>query len=100
MPLRKFTVEEKNYSSVWAATDITRWEPFTWPIKHTYLTLAITINCPLKLLKLNFKYIYINSRFLGGVFPKLWDGFMWLTPGYGNLSLKLPPHPQHHAGIE
>ena len=34
MPLRKFIVEEKNYSSVWASIDITRWEPFTWPIKH------------------------------------------------------------------
>ena len=25
--------------------------------------------------------------------PQLWDGFIWLTPGYGNLSLNHPPFP-------
>ena len=36
MALIKFILEERNYSSVWAGTDITRWDPLTWPIKHTY----------------------------------------------------------------
>ena len=36
MALRKFILEERNYSSVWATIDITRWDPLTRPIKHTY----------------------------------------------------------------
>ena len=29
MVLRKFILKEKNYSSVWSSTDITRWDPLT-----------------------------------------------------------------------
>ena len=36
MALRKFILEEMNYSSLWASTDITRWDPLTWPTKHIY----------------------------------------------------------------
>ena len=37
--------------SVWATTDNTKWEPLSWPIKHTYfLILAINVNFPLRLL--------------------------------------------------
>ena len=34
--LRKFILQGRNYISVRATTDITRWDPFTWPIKHAY----------------------------------------------------------------
>ena len=33
--LRKFIVEERSYSSVWATIDIIRWDPLSWPVNHT-----------------------------------------------------------------
>ena len=36
MALRTFILEEKNSISVWASTDITRWDPLIWPSKHIY----------------------------------------------------------------
>ena len=32
----------------------------------------------------------VTSCLLEGNLPQLWDGFMWLTPGYGHLSSKAP----------
>ena len=61
MPLRKFIVEEKNYISVWTTIDITKWEPFTWPIKYTSLTLAININFPFRYMEF-FEFCYNNDR--------------------------------------
>ena len=35
MALRKFILEERNYSSVQATIGITRWDPLTWSINNT-----------------------------------------------------------------
>ena len=48
-----FWGKKRNYSSVWAATDISRWDPLTWSIKHTYSDPGHKYEVPLKLLKLN-----------------------------------------------
>ena len=34
MALRKFILEERSYSSVWATVNSTRWDSFTWLINH------------------------------------------------------------------
>lgn len=40
---------KKNYSSVWATTDITRWDPLTWSIKHIYFDPGHIYEVPLKI---------------------------------------------------
>ena len=49
MALRTFILEEKNSISVWASTDITRWDPLTWSIKHTYSDPGHKYEVPLKI---------------------------------------------------
>ena len=52
MALRKFILEERSYSYVWATVAITRWDPSVGQSIILAMTLAIN-NFPLKLLKLN-----------------------------------------------
>ena len=50
MALRKFILEEMNYISIWATTDITTLDQLTQPIKHTYsdpVVLEKTLESPL-----------------------------------------------------
>ena len=48
MALTKFILEERNYNSVWATTDITRWNPVGQSNIVTLL-LVINMNFPLRL---------------------------------------------------
>ena len=90
MALIKFILEERNYSSVWAGTDITRWDPLIWPIKHTYSDPGHKYEFSLKVIqaqseqqtKFQIKKKNAHSRLSGGMLPQLWDRFTWLTPGY------------------
>lgn len=41
--------KKRDYSSVWAITDITRWDPLTWSIKHTYSDPGHKYEVPLKI---------------------------------------------------
>ena len=52
------------------------------------LTLAINLSffLLLKLNQSNKKSFTKGGKHL----PQLWDGFIWITPGYGNLGLKSP----------
>ena len=57
-------------------------------------TGTTTLETFLTLIMLNVrKKGKVNPRLLGGMLPQLWDGFIWLTLGYGNVSLKHPPLP-------
>ena len=95
MAFRKFILEERNYSSVWAGTDITRWDPLIWPIKHTYSDPGHKYEFSLKVTQAQpeeatFQSKNVNSRLLGRIGFQLWVGFIWLIPGSGHLSLKAP----------
>ena len=96
MALIKFILEERNYSSVWAGTDFTRCDPLTWPIKHTYSNpghkyeLSLKVTLAQSEQRLNSSPKKVNSRLLGGTLPQFWNVFIWLTPGYGHLSLEAP----------
>ena len=85
MALRKFILQGRNYISVWATTDITRWDPFTWPIKHAYSDPGHKYEFSLKVARAQerqqaksqvLKLKKVNSRLLGVTLPQLWDGFI------------------------
>ena len=48
MALKKFILEERNYNSVWATTDVTRWNSVGQSNIVT-LILVINVNFPLRL---------------------------------------------------
>ena len=78
-----------------ATTDITRWGPFTRPIKHTYSDPGHKYEFSLKVTQAQpeeatFQSKNVNSRLLGRIGFQLWVGFIWLIPGSGHLSLKAP----------
>ena len=96
MALRKFILEKKNYSLIWSTTDITQWDPLTWPIKHAYSDPGHKYEFSLKVTQAQleeeatFQSKNVNPRLLGRTLPQLWVGFIWLIPGSGHLSLKAP----------
>ena len=60
------------------------------------LTLAIDLSFLLGSLKLQLEWQaksqskIVTSCLLKGKLAQLWDGSIWLTPGYSHLSLKVP----------
>ena len=94
--LRKFILKEREFNSVLSTPDITRWDPLNWPINnicsdpgHKFkFSVRITQAPSEQQAKSQSKTV--TSHLLKGKLPQLWDGSMWLTPGYGHLSLKAP----------
>ena len=89
LALRKFTQKKKkNYRHIQVTVILLDGIPSPGQLIMPALTLAINL-CFLLSLKLNQSNKQSFSK--GGKhLPQLWDGFVQITPGYGNLSLKSP----------
>ena len=87
---------ERSSSNVHSSSDITNYDPETWPIAHTInnighgysFSVTQTIQFSQRIAN-EQKKLDITVRTMEG-FKQIWDRYIWPTPSHGSLNIPAP----------
>lgn len=94
--LKQFIVMERSSSSIHSTSDLSNFDPDTWPIAHPindtvhnyFFSLAKTTQLSQQF-SITAKKLDTMNRTMTG-FTQILDGYIWLTPSYGTLDILAP----------
>lgn len=107
--LKATITEEHAEIGILRTSDVSSPDLEAWPITHTVndtgRKYSFSVNQTMQTARqlVNQKNPEIMTVRIMGGYTQIWDGFMWLTPGYGHLNTQAPPcwkQQQNHSKQE